>query len=728
MAATTIQSFPSSDVKMRFAETYVSEGLNAKLAGVIPRGIYRGFALAPSLAPLTAQLDSDSLGRHLAVYESLLGFSLTLRRSGGTISVPLTAFANSTVYVVLFAEYTISSATVAELRVYSVADYNAAPEKNELIVLGVVAVPGAGVIPASAVSVAESTLPWKQVAGAASRSWHQIIKNGSFDESDGNAIPGFLQTIPGFTGEVTGAATVAVNGTNPRSGTSALEIAIPNVASTAKIGPGQYSSLNPLDGGVVPVRAGQDIDVSLWLSGVTVGAYTNGTNGLRLIVTFYDAADVLQSTAQVASSAAIHVGTFSYAQLVGTFTAPVAGYFVWHLEAAVDLGVGPSTFYVADLRMFLQPQASVVDDEGAAIGEVSLPVLRGMGLDLVPTGALSRIAQSAVARVTSVISPALDLVLSLSKAGNKQTINVPRWDTPYILKVVDQDFGPNAFGISGTDSTADQDTIPHTYKLLHAYRLSQSSNVRARVYAKTAPALEKGMVFTVNARWGGGGDQFWNADDTTEKASKTAYQNTGVDMRGKFVTAVPWSDAAWSTSPYMESLRLGGVLYLEEYVRNEGSYQYDTVREVTYVVPVSDFNLVSSNGSYIAASAPATEAHWNNQLGTCTWVVALVIPPGCAILEVKLLIDQAGTGVTATLHKWDTNYYIPVPPVPVVSLLASAAGVGLGRQILSLLPGAPAYAYGSTQFECRVGGSFFSNTSKLLGALVRLEVGGPSDI
>jgi len=383
MAATTIQSFPNSDVKMRFAETYVSEGLNAKLAGVIPRGVYRGFDLVPSLAPLTAQLDPDSLGRHLAVYESLLGFSLTLRRSGGTISVPLTTFANSTVYVVLFAEYTISSATVAELRVYSVADYNSAPEKDELIVLGVVAVPLAGVIPPSAISLAERTL--------------------------------------------------------------------------------------------------------------------------------------LQDTNQ-------------------------------------------------------------------------------------------------------------------------------GWDTPRVFSKLDQDFGQDAFGASGVSTTADQDTIPHDYKLLHAYRTSQTSDVQVRCYSRVGGGGR--FAITVNARWGGGANQTWTADDVAQSASKSSFAIGGTEMVGRLVTAAPWADAGWSFGESALSTKLqvdtvapsGQLLLLQQ-------FKYTTAPDVYARIYSSNV----SSGAIGRGLVITINARFDT--GTLLWVADnTAIPAAAAVLSFGSVFDWVYK--TSTIAPW----------------------------------------------------------------------------
>ena len=284
MAATTVLFLSENDTKVRWGEPYVSEALNRK-ASVIPRGIYRGFNLSTNAIPLTVQLLPDAMGEHLAVYDSLTGYSLTIRKGGGSIPVDLTAFAGQTVFIALYAIYAQDVTTVAEIRVYTTADYNSAPEKPELVVFGSVVVPVAGVISASAILFASRTL--------------------------------------------------------------------------------------------------------------------------------------LQST---------------------------------------NFG----------------------------------------------------------------------------------------WDTPHIFSKIDQDFSQTALGASGVSITADQDTIPHTYKLLHAYRLSQTTQVRARIYSKTDPVGERGLVFTINARWGGGSNQTWIADDVASRASKTLYLNNGVDVRGKLVTAAPWIDTAWS--------------------------------------------------------------------------------------------------------------------------------------------------------------------------------------
>lgn len=657
MAAITALALSPNDFKVRWREPYVSEALNRKFAGVVPRGIYSGFALATHAAPLTVKLVANASSAHVAVYESLTAYSLTINRSGGDIVLNMAAFVGQTVYVVLYAVYSPVIDTVAEIRLYSEADYNAAPEKPELIVFGTVNVPGAGVIPASAVSVSEATLPWKQAPSASSRAWVQIVKNGSFDGGDGNAVPGFFQTIPGFTGEVTGGASISVNGTNPRSGISSLELAV-NIASVAKIGPGQYNSLNHLDSGVVPVRAGQLLDVSLWIAGTTVAAYTDGTSGLRLIGRFYDALDVLQLTVQVASDAAVHVGTFPYAQLFGTFTAPVAGYFVWYLEAAVDIGAGPSTFYVDDLRIFLQPQASVVDDEGVATGDLALPTLRGMELDIVPTGSANRVGQTSdVARITATANPLFGTIVSLTRAGYKLLAALPRWDTPFIYKnPLEDTFG---FGVSGTDSSADLDTVPNTYKLVHAYQ-AKSTGIKIRVY--TSVNDNGAYVITYNARWSATGAN-WTHDITAFAATRLMITRLGVFVDTRAAAGSSWVEVSWIrgglfagavsalslvASTGSITAALGDLVATVGNARVGGQYNWTATRGITKEIPLHNVKSNSFPGGpsqgYVnpLVTGPFDACPTTTEAASKVFNIALFpiqIPNGATTVAVQLMFE-----------------------------------------------------------------------------------------
>lgn len=543
MPPTIVQSFSDTAVKIRFGETYVSDGLNAKMAGVVPRGIYRGFQLVPSVAPLTVQLDPDSALLHLAVYETLTGRSLTLRVSGGSIPISLGAFAGTRVYIAVFAEYAVGSPTTAELRVYSVADYNGAAEKDELVVLGVVDVPGAGVIPSSAVVLSERTLPW---TGSALRPWKQVVRNGGFEDAVGSCggLPTDLQGIPGFSGEESNNGNVTTNPASQgpvRSGGYALKIALPLTTSLVRLGSGEFSSAGPLSGDLILVRAGQLVDVSLWVAGVTVEPYTQDTNGLRMIVEFYDSTfplAVLQSTEVLASDAATHVGSFGYAQLAGVFVAPADGYFRWYLDATVDLAAGASEFWVDDIRIFLEPGIGKEDDPEST----RVPALVTTRLDILTANETARQSQNNQSARLTAETTGLATYLRLTKAGQRSELSIPRWVSPYIYEKFDPAATP-LIGILGSLSTADQDVPAHEYMLLHTYGASFADGTLVRVFSRT---VDGEYVITSNARWGGGGAQHWIPDNTALDAMKFSCGASGPRWESKDgVLPATWLDSAW---------------------------------------------------------------------------------------------------------------------------------------------------------------------------------------
>ena len=94
---TAISTFADSEFRMRYREPYVTEGLNAKLEVNTPPGTYRGFRLASNVGlndTIYVEADPDALD-HAAVYQTLDGFSLTVRKVGGTYSVDLSSLVDA---------------------------------------------------------------------------------------------------------------------------------------------------------------------------------------------------------------------------------------------------------------------------------------------------------------------------------------------------------------------------------------------------------------------------------------------------------------------------------------------------------------------------------------------------------------------------------------------------------------------------------------------------------
>jgi hypothetical protein len=158
---TTLSTFNAAagEIKVRYLEPYVTEGLNAKFAGVVPRGTHRGFRLTTNAGALTVTIQSDPVYTdHVAQYLTSDGHALTIRRVGGNFSAALGA--STTWIIAIFATYSIGATTTAVLNAYTQAEFNALSTQlqQELIVLGVVTTPASGVI--AATSITHSMRVW----------------------------------------------------------------------------------------------------------------------------------------------------------------------------------------------------------------------------------------------------------------------------------------------------------------------------------------------------------------------------------------------------------------------------------------------------------------------------------------------------------------------------------------------------------------------------------------
>lgn len=202
-------------VKMRWREPYVTEGLNKKSAGITPRGCYRGFRLAYNGAPMLVSVLSDPVkGDHIVQYETDTGaatrYGLRVELTAGDFTIDLdnVAWYGLTVYVAIYAEYTTLATTAANIRVYTEAEYNGAVEKDELVILGKVNVPGViSIIPDADITGNERTLPWANQSSDA-RPWLPLLANPSFEQGgiwdgvQGDVVPDWLLNPMGSGGNM----------------------------------------------------------------------------------------------------------------------------------------------------------------------------------------------------------------------------------------------------------------------------------------------------------------------------------------------------------------------------------------------------------------------------------------------------------------------------------------------------------------------------------------------
>jgi hypothetical protein len=227
---TTAYTLAVTSTKMRWREPYVTEGLNKKMAAVVPPGVYRGYRLGTHANPLTVNLARDSeYNDHIAVVQLKSGVDLTslfVRESGSDLTLNFDApplgpgiYNGQTVIIALYSTYAVGAPTVTEIRVYTLAEYLAlaADVRESLVVLGTVSVPVPVVpIPAADITHDRRREPWEETAPG-EVFWSPIIKNSSFEwgvntenvastgiaESKEGLIPYWELTIQAMSGSVT---------------------------------------------------------------------------------------------------------------------------------------------------------------------------------------------------------------------------------------------------------------------------------------------------------------------------------------------------------------------------------------------------------------------------------------------------------------------------------------------------------------------------------------------
>jgi hypothetical protein len=226
MPPITLSSISNTNIKVRWKEPYASEGLNRKLAVVVPSGVYRGLKLGVSATNLSVDLLADAAGDHVAVHENQLGFSTTyVDDTSGTITLPLTGFlTNDVVVICLYVVYTSGASTTALFRGYELSEYEAlsAAAQQDLVVLGTVLRPAAGIIPAINITHDRRKIPFLQRTDEATP-WNPLIRNGGFELGQTNGT--YRHASPFWTTTTTNANfTIRPVTTEVHSGAKSLEM------------------------------------------------------------------------------------------------------------------------------------------------------------------------------------------------------------------------------------------------------------------------------------------------------------------------------------------------------------------------------------------------------------------------------------------------------------------------------------------------------------------------
>lgn len=524
---TDISTFAASEMMMRYQQPYVTEGLNQKLAAVQPRGVYRGFRLDPDagLGDRTLQITADgSFGDHVAVYETTTDYSITLHRSVGDFLVTLTAYASQTVYITLFATYSLGSTTAAVMRVYTEAEYAVAVEKDELVVLGKVDVPAAG-NPITSVMIHdhERTMAWQNIAPEA-LGWTQLLKNSGFEWSvigatDRLAASGWDKGTQWVT-----------SATGPLSGNACMTYVHPGGTVTSSVR--QYCTTPSSPGTRFRARVYKQI----------LATPTGGSLTLRA---------VFMTTVGGLSTVSIAVDTVvdaSYETIDQIFEAPtntvVLLYFEFALTTVTYAGTG-TKIRLDDLSLWMETTLETLQAAHEVRGRLEC------------SGLVLRDAVGAQGDLAALVefdkdSPAVEGTIMV---GRRDEVTGAAYGQPVL-----RTRGRAMLGESLIDSVAHaaqprvyteiaSDTVSY-YTLLWQAEDRAGADGMLRIYAASVDSSPErgGILITVNASWNQSGLE-WGRDAGGNSCVLRLGKTSGFTYQIHEATdPTPWLDSAWTYS------------------------------------------------------------------------------------------------------------------------------------------------------------------------------------
>lgn len=341
MAGTLLDTITSS-MRMRWRETYVSEGLNQKDLP-FPWGIHRGFGVIPSGSAMSITIKADAVkGDQLAVHETLgtpkysIGIHMT-----GDFDLSLAALPSQTVIVGIEVTYSTGVDSTSTINAYTLSQYaSAAP--GSIVVLAMVTTPASGTIPAGNISYTGRSSAWLSINPEAV-GWWPIIKNGGFEAAS--------STVTGTVGmtwdswRVDNAFCFAPSTTTPHSG-------VRNVLLRTTGSGTQTGHLHQWTR--VPMSAGQHLRIRAYKK--TLVQLVSGTAQL-----FVDWADVNGAYLSTSTSTFMDntvAPDATYVLLDSDFVAPTSTAFaarVGVLLTGFSYGSAVSGAYVDDFQAYVQP-------------------------------------------------------------------------------------------------------------------------------------------------------------------------------------------------------------------------------------------------------------------------------------------------------------------------------------------------------------------------------------
>lgn len=520
------------EIKMRYQEPYVTEGLNAKFTGVVPRGTYRGFRLAPNGGALsiTIQADPGTLD-HVAQYLTTDGHALTIRRVGGDFAVTLPA--SLTLIIAIYATYSVGSVTAGEIRAYTAAEWAALTltQQTELVVLGTVVTPGLGVIPAANISHYRRVWAWGETGQDASP-WTTLYADPSFEYLTlPTPVPDLLaQSQTGshwFIQDTAGTGSWAVTTTDP-SGQNALTFTRVGVGA---LGPRLWQNV------MTPVQPGQAVRVKLSFKNLQISS----AGSLNIVAQFMTSAGAAINPAGEANqiytidTSAVDA---NYRTIDQVFIAPTNAAFLMYVSVESRLTdlqypVAAAGFRVNDFQAWLEPLGGLNNAKGRVPGVQALfanivRFLTGIAGSVAPDPADAFLQQTITGEVllgrADGVEDATHQAPALNLRGNlvlgEGIVDAAYTATPRLHTHIQ---------LAGLD-----------YALLWEAQNTSAGGWAFRIYQNSNGDL----VCTVNASWNSIASE-WSRDAAGASLRFTLASNTLTLSSVQAAAASPWGDGGW---------------------------------------------------------------------------------------------------------------------------------------------------------------------------------------
>ena len=514
---TPLVPFANSEIRMRYKEPFLTEGLNAKLAVNQAPGVYRGFRLGTHANSLTVTVVPDPVGNdHSVVYQTATGRSLTLRKEGGSFSLVLSAYASKTIVIAIYATYILGSESEAEIRAYEffpTDEFTGAAENAELVVIGTVVVPAAGVIPAANIVHDRRRMAWENEAVEAVP-WSPIIKNPSFEHGVTGASShlAISDWVNGLEGASLANGYFRLGTTTVRSGAKSLEV--------FRVGAGpinwfvrQYQEIPVVPGQLVRV-VGWVRQLQLPVGSLTFNLYWGDLDSVASgssVITASLASGVDATFRKVEAVLAVPAGSY----VLKTVGVEVAGYTV----AAPGVG-----HVIDDFQVYVEAGTNL-----AIAGAANARLKEQLVSNLIVEDPISYTINQLAARLRfDRTTPSTEGRLLLErKAGS---------GLPPILELGRMLLGNN-FLSSAVDARRPRVSVRHsgTYDATLVWEsLKDSGGIAVRLYVN----LSGHLMLTVNASYDGIN---WNKDSAGSRAHLVQLVRDGFEIYTRD------ADAAWTT-------------------------------------------------------------------------------------------------------------------------------------------------------------------------------------